>query len=34
MDTLASDGWDLPVLTEDMIDLVEQPFPYIGSRNR
>ena len=34
MDTLASDGWDLPVLTEDKIDLVEQPFPYIGSRNR
>lgn len=34
LDTLAADGWDLPVLTEDDIDLVELPNPYIGSRNR
>lgn len=34
LDALAADGWDLPVLTEDDIDLVELPNPYIGSRNR
>lgn len=34
LDTLAADGWDLPVLRADDIDLVELPNPYIGSRNR
>lgn len=34
LDALAADGWDLPVLTEDDIDLTELPNPYIGSRNR
>lgn len=34
LDTLAADGWDLPVLTEDDIDFVELPNPYIGSRSR
>ena len=34
LDTLATDGWDLPVLTEDDIDFVELPNPYIGSRSR
>lgn len=34
MDTLAADGWDLPVLTEEDIDFVELPNPYIGTRNR
>ncbi|MDO4314619.1 MAG: DHHW family protein [Oscillospiraceae bacterium] len=34
LDALAADGWELPVLTEDDIDLVELPNPYIGSRNR
>ena len=34
LEKLAADGWDLPVLTEADIDLVELPNPYIGSRNR
>lgn len=34
LDALAAEGWDLPVLTEEDIDLVPQPNPYIGSRNR
>lgn len=34
LDTLAADGWDLPVLTEDDLDFAELPNPYIGSRNR
>jgi len=34
LDKLAQDGWDLPVLTEDAIEFVELPNPYIGSRNR
>lgn len=34
LDALAADGWDLPVLAEDDIDLTELPNPYIGSRNR
>jgi len=31
---LAADGWELPVLTEENVDFVEHPNPYIGSRNR
>jgi hypothetical protein len=34
LDTLASSGWDLPVLTEEDLDFVELPNPYIGTRNR
>lgn len=34
LDTLAAEGWELPVLTEDDLDFVELPNPYIGSRNR
>lgn len=34
LEKLAADGWDLPVLTEDKLDFVELPNPYIGSRNR
>ena len=34
LQTLAADGWELPVLTEDDLDFVEVPNPYIGSRNR
>ena len=34
LDALAAEGWELPVLTEDDIDFVELPNPYIGSRNR
>lgn len=34
LDTLEADGWELPVLTEDNLDFVELPNPYIGSRNR
>ena len=32
MDSLAADGWDLPVLTD--AEFREVPNPYIGSRNR
>lgn len=34
LDTLAADGWDLPVLTEEDFTFRELPNPYIGSRNR
>ena len=34
LEHLAERGFALPVLTEEDIDLVEQPYPYIGSRNR
>lgn len=34
LDALEADGWELPVLTEDDLDFVELPNPYIGSRNR
>lgn len=34
LDMLAGDGWQLPVLTEEDLDFVELPNPYIGSRNR
>lgn len=34
LDALNADGRELPVLTEERIDLVELPNPYIGSRNR
>ncbi len=34
LDTLAADGWDLPVLTEEDLDFQELPNPYIGSRSR
>lgn len=34
LEKLAKDGWDLAVLTEEDIDFVELPNPYIGSRNR
>ena len=34
MDTLAADGWDLPVLMEEDFTFQELPNPYIGSRNR
>lgn len=34
LDALKQDGFDLPVLTEEDLDFVELPNPYIGSRNR
>lgn len=34
LDTLAADGWELPVLTEEDFTFRELPNPYIGSRNR
>ena len=34
LDKLAEDGWDLPGLTENDVEFVELPNPYIGSRNR
>ena len=34
LDKLAEDGWDLPVLTEEDVEFLELPNPYIGSRNR
>ena len=34
LDKLAADGWDLPVLTEEDVEFLELPNPYIGSRNR
>ena len=34
LDTLAADGWDLPVLMEEDFTFRELPNPYIGSRNR
>lgn len=34
LDAFAADGWDLPALTEEDINFVELPNPYIGSRNR
>ena len=34
LDTLAADGSDLPVLTEEDFTFRELPNPYIGSRNR
>jgi len=34
LDKLSADGWTLPVMTEEDIELVELPNPYIGSRNR
>lgn len=34
LDMLAADGWDLPVLTEEMLDFKSLPNPYLGSRNR
>ena len=34
LDALAAEGWELPALTEEDIDLVELPNPYIGTRNR
>ena len=34
LDALAADGWGLPVLTEEALDFVELPNPYLGSRNR
>ena len=34
LDKLAADGYDLPVLTEEDVEFVELPNPYIGSRNR
>ncbi len=33
-DKLTADGWALPVLTEEDVEFVELPNPYIGSRNR
>ena len=34
LESLAADGWDLPVLTAEDIDFEELPNPYLGSRNR
>lgn len=34
LESLAADGWELPVLTEEDIAFEELPNPYIGSRNR
>ena len=34
LEKLAADGYDLPVLTEEDVEFVELPNPYIGSRNR
>ena len=34
LEKLAGDGWDLPVMTEEDVEFVALPNPYIGSRNR
>ena len=34
VEKLSADGWELPVLTEEDVEFVELPNPYIGSRNR